>query len=191
MNFPEAICISGQPSIGTGPNIVFVLLKTVSWYDLPKWPLSSWLWFLAAMFGLTIVIWVIVRLVARVNEDTDPAEADREMLLALSELHHEGDLTPDEYRSIKSQLVGRLRATDERFRRIQNAAKSAGEKSGLTDVLEGSEVSESKIRKPRLDNSNFRSEELQSGDSADSDQKHAAEQQTFDDQPNDPNQQGS
>lgn len=191
MSFTEAICFPAQPGAGTSPNSVFVLLKTISWYDLPKWPLSSWLWFLAAMFGLTIMIWVIVRLVARVNEDTDPAEADREMLLALSELHQEGDLTPDEYRSIKSQLVGRLRATDDRFRGNQNAAKSAGEKSGLKDVLEGSELSESKIQNLRLDDLNFRSEELQSGDSADSDQKHAAEQQTSDDQPNDPNQQGS
>ncbi len=35
---------------------------------------------------------VIIRLVARVNEDTDPAEADRQMLLAINELHREGDL---------------------------------------------------------------------------------------------------
>jgi hypothetical protein len=61
---------------------------------------------------LVVLIWVIVRLVTRVNEDADPAAIDREMLSAINELHREGDLTPDEYRSIKGQLVRRLQTPD-------------------------------------------------------------------------------
>ena len=59
---------------------------------------------------MIVLIWLIVRLIARVNEDTDPAEADREMLLTLSDLRREGDLTQEEFRSIKSRLVTRLSA---------------------------------------------------------------------------------
>jgi hypothetical protein len=61
---------------------------------------------------LVVLIWVVVRLVTRVNEDADPAAIDREMLSAINELHREGDLTPDEYRSIKGQLVRRLQTPD-------------------------------------------------------------------------------
>lgn len=104
----------------------FTLVGARSWLDLLNWPLYSWVGFLFAAIGLVVLVWWVVRLVARVNEDTDPAEADREMLLALSELHQEGDLTPEEYRSIKSQLMGRLRAKDHHFSASQNAAKSAG-----------------------------------------------------------------
>ena len=93
--------------------------------DLLNWPLVSWWPFLVATVCLVIVIWLVVQLIARVNKDTDPAAADHEMLLALSELHREGDLTVEEFRSIKSQLVHRLSSNDGRFSVNKKTADSA------------------------------------------------------------------
>ena len=105
------------------------LMRSKSWYDMLNWPLSSWLPILAGLVGLIVLIWLIVRLIARVNEDTDPAEADREMLLTLSDLRREGDLTQEEFRSIKSRLVQRMSATDDRFPVHSETAISAELKS--------------------------------------------------------------
>jgi len=69
---------------------------------------DSWLVFAVVLIALVIFIWLIARLVARVTGDTDPAETDRRMLTAISDLHRKGDLSQEEYRSIKSQLVERL-----------------------------------------------------------------------------------
>lgn len=69
------------------------------------------------LFGLVVAILVMVWLIMRIRSwlagDDDPAEGDHELLVSIRELKREGDLTDDEYRSIKSRLVKRLRnATD-------------------------------------------------------------------------------
>ena len=69
---------------------------------------DSWLVFAIVLVTLVIFIWLIARLTARVTGDTDPAETDRQMLTAITDLHRKGDLSLEEYRSIKSQLVRRL-----------------------------------------------------------------------------------
>ncbi|MDA1233041.1 MAG: hypothetical protein O2856_19930 [Planctomycetota bacterium] len=71
-------------------------------------PDFNWWQFLFATLCLVALIWSIVRLISRVHEDVDPAESDQDMLNAISEMRREGDLTEDEYRSIKSQLMGRM-----------------------------------------------------------------------------------
>ena len=84
--------------------------RTSDWLDLLQLPDFTWWQFLFAAAGLVVLIWAIVRLISRVHEDVDPAESDQDMLSAISELRAEGDLTEDEYRSIKSQLMGRMKS---------------------------------------------------------------------------------
>lgn len=89
----------------------FWLSRKTDWWKLLQLPDISWLPLLIGAACVVVVVWAIVRLVSRVNEDVDPAEADREMLQALHDLRREGDLTEDEFRSIKGQITGRLQAT--------------------------------------------------------------------------------
>lgn len=102
------------------------LLRARTWHDLLSWPLGSWLRFLTALVILTILVWLVVRLTARVIEDSDPDEANREMLLSMVEMHLQGDLTAEEFRSIKGQLVTRLRVGEQRSAAGTAAAVSAG-----------------------------------------------------------------
>ncbi|MCA9059492.1 MAG: hypothetical protein KDA85_13385 [Planctomycetaceae bacterium] len=108
--------------------------KTVEWLILAEskrnqslLPLDSWWLMLSAGVCLVVVIWGVVRLVTQVNDDADPAETDRQMLLVISDLKREGDLSDHEYRSIKSQLVERIAKTDSRFPPESKAAESAGQ----------------------------------------------------------------
>ena len=82
--------------------------RTNDWLDLLHLPEFNWWQFLFAAVCLVVLIWSIVRFVSRVHEDVDPAETDQDMLNTISELRREGDLSEDEYRSIKSQLMGRM-----------------------------------------------------------------------------------
>ena len=112
------------------------LAKTTDWYKLLQLPDVSWISFLVATSSLIVVIWVIVRLVSRVNEDVDPAEADREMLQALNDLRREGDLTEDEFRLIKGQITNRLNTVWKATGRQEKTVKSRV--SDLKDRLKGS-----------------------------------------------------
>ena len=89
---------------------MIVAKRTNDWLDLLQLPDFNWWQFLFAAACLVVLIWSIVRFISRVNEDVDPAESDQDMLSAISELRAEGDLTEDEYRSIKSQLMGRMKS---------------------------------------------------------------------------------
>ena len=95
----------------TVPSEFFWLSRKTDWWKLLQLPDISWVPLLIGAACVVVVVWAIVRLVSRVNEDVDPAEADREMLLALNDLRREGDLTEDEFRSIKGQITGRLHST--------------------------------------------------------------------------------
>ena len=87
---------------------MIVAKRTDDWLDLLQLPDFTWWQFLFAAACLVFLIWQIARFISRVHEDVDPAESDQEMLNAISELRREGDLTEDEYRSIKRQLMGRM-----------------------------------------------------------------------------------
>lgn len=112
------------------------LAKTTDWYKLLQLPDVSWISFLVATSSLIVVIWIIVRQVSRVNEDVDPAEADREMLQALNDLRREGDLTDDEFRLIKRQITNRLNTVWKATGRQEKTVKSRV--SDLKDRLKGS-----------------------------------------------------
>ena len=82
----------------------------LAWWVLKPIPIvtESWLIFAVVLITLIVFIWLISRLVTRATEDSDPAEVDRQMLTAINDLHRKGDLSGEEFRSIKGQLVERL-----------------------------------------------------------------------------------
>jgi hypothetical protein len=101
-------------------------------YD-PFQSLDSWLPLLIAAVILILLIWAILKFLSKMHEDVDPAEADREMLQALRDLRREGDLTEDEFRSIRGKLSNRLNtlltadqpAEKNRGKSAENAAESS------------------------------------------------------------------
>ncbi len=54
------------------------------------------------------LIWLVIWIRSRFRDDADPAETDQQMLLQIGDLRREGDLSDEEYRSIKGRLVERL-----------------------------------------------------------------------------------
>ena len=94
----------------------------------PELPVQEW-WFFGVVLVLLIMsIAVVARLATAASEESDPAEIDRQMLTAVRELHTEGELTPEEYRSIKSQLVGRLSVPNDATDCDVSSAQVVGEK---------------------------------------------------------------
>ncbi len=79
-------------------------------WSAPKLPFDEWWFFGVALVLLMVSIWVVARLLMPTTEDVDPAEIDRQMLSAVNELRSQGELTHEEFRSIKSRLVTRLSA---------------------------------------------------------------------------------
>lgn len=61
-------------------------------------------WVLAVLFVI-FLIWLIVWIVGRFRENEDRHVDARELLLQFAEMQREGDLTDDEFRSIKKRLV--------------------------------------------------------------------------------------
>ena len=90
-----------------GSFMVAAVLAAWEW-GIPALPVDNWWVFTIVLIVLVVAIWAIARLTTSVNGDIDPSEIDRQMLTAVSELHSQGELTPEEYRSIKSRLVNRL-----------------------------------------------------------------------------------
>ena len=109
----------------TVPSEFFWLSRKTDWWKLLQLPDISWVPLLIGAACVVVVVWAIVRLVSRVNEDVDPAEADREMLQALNDLRREGDLTEDEFRSIKGQSTGRLHVSWSGKKTREASAKTA------------------------------------------------------------------
>jgi hypothetical protein len=61
--------------------------------------------FLGASLVILGMVWVFYRIRAWYCEDSDTAGSETEMLIRISELRREGDLSEEEYRSIKSRLI--------------------------------------------------------------------------------------
>lgn len=57
---------------------------------------------------ILVSIWLVVRIKARYWGHEDPKAADHQMLMQIGDLRREGQLTDEEYRSIKSRLVERI-----------------------------------------------------------------------------------
>jgi len=68
----------------------------------------EWIAFVFAFLGAVGVIWFIVTVASRQRDDEDPAATDHQMLTRIEDLRQQGDLSYEEYRSIKGQLIQRL-----------------------------------------------------------------------------------
>jgi hypothetical protein len=67
--------------------------------------------FLGASLAILGMVWVFYWIRAWYCEDSDTAGSETEMLIRISELRREGDLSEEEYRSIKGRLIeGSIRA---------------------------------------------------------------------------------
>lgn len=114
--------------------------------EIPDLPVDSWLFCTVVLVVLVFFIWVVARLTSSATESIDPAEVDRQMLSAVTDLKSQGELTTEEYRSIKSRLVDRL--SDERGTAdsadSSDEDKPPQEKKGSVDTTtetpEGTEV---------------------------------------------------
>jgi len=71
--------------------------------------LNRSLWELIGLgLAILVMVWLIMQIRSWLTGDDDPADGDHELLMSIRDLKREGDLTDDEYRSIKSRLVNRL-----------------------------------------------------------------------------------
>ena len=107
-------------------------------WSVPELPVDNW-WFCAAVLIVLVVsIWA---------EDIDPAETDRQMLTAVSELRSQGELTTEEFRSIKSRLVNRLSEqtvaadSDDSSHDERQRQEDEGELGQSTETPEGKTIS--------------------------------------------------
>lgn len=107
----------------------------------PKLPFDEWWFFGVVLIVLVIFIWMVVRLLMPTTDDVDPAEIDRQMLTAVNELRTQGELTQEEYRSIKNRLVKRLSAETDSKDSLENsetpgnADRKTVTTSGLSKVV--------------------------------------------------------
>ena len=74
--------------------------------ELAKLFQASWMAWLGLFALLAVAVWLVLRLRARFRDREDPTEGDHRMLMQMGELHREGGLSDEEYRSIKSKLSG-------------------------------------------------------------------------------------
>lgn len=81
-------------------------------------------WVLAVLL-VSFLIWLIVWIVGCFRENEDRHVDASELLLQFSEMRREGDLTDDEFRSIKKRLV--------------DPTEKGLEKKGTTDQIENSD----------------------------------------------------
>lgn len=66
-------------------------------------------WELAALIAAIIFgSWLIFRVGLWLRDEKDPTADDRQMLMQIRDLHREGDLDEEEYRSIKGRITERL-----------------------------------------------------------------------------------
>lgn len=68
---------------------------------------STWTW-IGLAFAIVVLVWLVVRIRAWIREDADPAEDAQQMLSEIREMYREGDVSQEEYRSIKRRLTERM-----------------------------------------------------------------------------------
>ena len=64
----------------------------------------SWMAWFGLFALLAVAAWLVLRIRARFRDREDPTEGDHQMLMQMGELHRQGGLSDQEYRSIKSKL---------------------------------------------------------------------------------------
>lgn len=69
---------------------------------------SSALLFVGLVLVVGIGLWIVTRLRSRLADDEGSATGDHRLLSQIADLKEQGDLTEEEYRSIKGRLVERI-----------------------------------------------------------------------------------
>ncbi len=73
---------------------------------------TYWEW-LVLIVVLILLVRLVIWIKASLREDDDPSSIDHQMLVEITELQRQGEITETEYRSIKGRLVDRLKIKDE------------------------------------------------------------------------------
>ena len=89
----------------------------------------EWGLFLAAFAGLAVGLWAFARFIAWMRDGEDNAAAEQMMLTQYTEMHRDGDLSEEEYRSIKGRLLERLSDAED-----SGAAVKPDDASNSSDV---------------------------------------------------------
>ena len=95
-----------------------------------------WQWCLVIV-AVTVAIWLIVRLRSFFRENADDADQTLEMLTQFRELHHEGGLSDDEFRLIRSRLASSARAAHAKDGKKPKAIPVVRETTMSTDLQNG------------------------------------------------------
>jgi hypothetical protein len=66
---------------------------------------ASWYWWVILFAVVAVAAWLLFRIRARYRDHEDPAEDDHRLLMQIGEMHREGGLSEEEFRSIKSRLI--------------------------------------------------------------------------------------
>ena len=66
---------------------------------------EEWAIFAVGFILIVGLVWFVFHMSARLREDDGPAVSDQYLLTQFRELRREGDLSEEEYRSIKGSLV--------------------------------------------------------------------------------------
>lgn len=69
---------------------------------------ASALIFLGLVLVVGIGVWIVTRMRSRLADDEGSATVDQRLLSQIADLKQQGDLTEEEYRSIKGRLVERI-----------------------------------------------------------------------------------
>ncbi len=69
---------------------------------------GSILTWILLVVAIAVLIWLVVRIRAWFRDDSGPAATEYEMLMQFKELRREGNLSEEEYRSIKNELTSRI-----------------------------------------------------------------------------------
>ncbi len=69
---------------------------------------SDWVSLGGWLAGLLFLIWLSFRIRSWLRDDEGPAASEHRMLSEMGKLHRQGDLSEEEYRFIKGQLVGKI-----------------------------------------------------------------------------------
>lgn len=101
---------------------------TILWKLLDASP-REWGWFLGGLAGLAATLWAFARFIAWMRDDEDTAAAEQMMLTEIGDLHRGGDLSDEEYRSIKGRLLERLEGSDD-----SDESSKSDEEPTSTDV---------------------------------------------------------
>lgn len=118
---------------------------------IPELPIDSWWFFGSVLTGLIVAIALVIRFVSSKTDDIDPVELDRQMLSSVRELTRTGEITDDEYRSIKGRLVERLKLSEDERKTSEDSRTSKKPSLSTLEELEDQNEADSAIQQNSTD----------------------------------------